>query len=126
MDRLLLPAGVTGRCQWQRGGRFRVAAELEAGVARPFIVNRPGLVPAAGAESDALTQIFPDMLPTFDGSGRRTSCPEALCTDGSSIAPLLLGKAKDTQRKWIMALGYGAAKLTKDGIRPSKTFFHPR
>ena len=42
--------------------------------------------------------------------------------DGVSIAPYLLGNAKDTERKWIMALGYGAAKLTKDGIRPTKNF----
>ena len=93
--------------------------ETEAGVCAPFIVNCPGLVPA-GVESEALTD-FSDMLPTFLelGGGK---VPEDFITDGTSIAPLILGKAKDTDRKWIMALGHGGAKLTKDGIRPRKDF----
>jgi arylsulfatase A-like enzyme len=93
--------------------------ETEAGVCAPFIVNCPGLVPA-GTETEALTD-FSDMLPTFLelGGGRN---PEDLIVDGTSIAPLILGKEKDTARKWIMALGYGAAKLTEDGIRPVNDF----
>jgi arylsulfatase A-like enzyme len=112
------PRGVIGK----RNGREVVGSkgtELEAGVCAPFIVNCPGLVPA-GVESDALTD-FSDILPTFVelGGGQ---LPEDFVTDGSSIAPYLMGKTKDTKRKWIMALGYGSAKLTKEGIRPSKTF----
>ena len=93
--------------------------ETEAGVCAPFIVNCPGLVPA-GVETEALTD-FSDMLPTFLelGGGK---VPEDFVTDGSSIAPLILGKAKDTGRKWIMALGHGGAKLTKDRVRPRKDF----
>ena len=93
--------------------------ETEAGVCAPFIVNCPGLVPV-GVESEALSD-FSDMLPTFLELGGGT-VPEDFITDGTSIAPLILGKAKDTGRKWIMALGYGGAKLTKDGVRPRKDF----
>ena len=112
------PRGVIGR----RNGREVVGSkgtEKEAGVCAPFIVNCPGLVPA-GVESDALTD-FSDMLPTFVELGGG-ELPKDLVVDGSSIAPYLLGKTKDTERKWIMALGYGSAKLTKDGIRPTKNF----
>ena len=93
--------------------------ETEAGVCAPFIVNCPGLVPA-GLETDALTD-FSDMLPTFLelGGGK---VPEDFITDGTSIAPLILGKAKDTDRKWMMALGHGGAKLTKEGVRGVKDF----
>jgi arylsulfatase A-like enzyme len=112
------PRGVIGR----RNGREVIGAkgtETEAGVCAPFIVNCPGLVPA-GVESYALTD-FSDMLPTFVELGGG-ELPKDLVVDGVSIAPYLLGNAKDTERKWIMALGYGAAKLTKDGIRPTKNF----
>jgi len=37
--------------------------------------------------------------------------------DGVSIAPLLLGKQKDSPREWIMALGHGPAKLDVEGVR---------
>lgn len=112
------PRGVIGK----RNGREVVGSkgtELEAGVCAPFIVNCPGLVPA-GVESDALTD-FSDMLPTFVELGGG-ELPEDLIVDGKSIAPLILGKEKDSPRDWIMALGYGAAKLTKDGIRPANRF----
>ena len=33
-----------------------------------------------------------------------------------SIAPLILGKAEDSSRKWIMALGHGSAKLDEKGV----------
>ncbi len=93
--------------------------ETEAGVCAPFIVNCPGLVPT-GVETDALTD-FSDMLPTFVelGGGK---IPDGLVVDGTSIAPLILGKEKDTGRKWIMALGHGGAKLDKDGVRGIKDF----
>ena len=112
------PRGVIGR----RNGREVVGSkgtEKEAGVCAPFIVNCPGSVPA-GVESDALTD-FSDILPTFVELGGG-ELPKDLVIDGSSIAPYLLGNIKDTERKWIMSLGYGAAKLTKDGIRPSHKF----
>ena len=94
-------------------------SESEPGICAPFIVNCPGLVPA-GTETDALTD-FSDMLPTFIelGGGQ---VPEDLIIDGRSIAPLILGKKQDTDRKWIMALGHGGGKLDKDGVRGVKNF----
>ena len=95
------------------------AQESEAGVCAPFIVNCPGLVPA-GVETEALTD-FTDMLPTFVELGGG-ELPEGLIIDGTSIAPLILGKEKDSKRKWIMALGFGRARLTEDGVRGAKVF----
>ncbi len=86
----------------------------EPGVCAPFIVNGPGLVPA-GVETNALTD-FTDLLPTFvDLAGG--SVPDDLEVDGVSLAPLILGKAGDAGREWIMALGYGPAKLDDKGVR---------
>jgi arylsulfatase A-like enzyme len=86
----------------------------EAGVCQPFIVSWPGQVPA-GMETDALTD-FTDLLPTFvDLAGGKL--PDELEIDGVSLAPLILGKAKDTGREWIMAMGHGPARLDEKGIR---------
>jgi arylsulfatase A-like enzyme len=95
------------------------AQECEAGVCEPFIVNCPGRVPA-GTETDALTD-FSDLLPTFVelGGGK---VPDDLTIDGVSIAPVILGKETDSSREWIMALGHGAAKLDKDGVRGQQDF----
>jgi arylsulfatase A-like enzyme len=94
-----------------QGGKSK---EKESGICAPFIVNCPGLVPA-GKVTDALTD-FSDLLPTFVelGGGK---VPEDLVVDGQSIAPLILGKEKDSKRKWIMALGFGKGKLDKEGVR---------
>ncbi|MCP4374602.1 MAG: sulfatase-like hydrolase/transferase [bacterium] len=88
--------------------------ETETGCCNPFIVNCPGLVPR-GAVTDALTD-FTDMLPTFAelGGGK---LPEKFPVDGKSIAKVMLGKAKDSSRQWIMALGHGAAKMDEKGVR---------
>jgi arylsulfatase A-like enzyme len=112
------PRGVIG----VRNGKKVVGAkstETEAGVCAPFIVNGPGLVPA-GIETDALTD-FSDMLPTFLelGGGQ---VPDDLIIDGVSIAPLILGKKQDSDRKWIMALGHGGATLDAKGVRPVNDF----
>lgn len=105
--------GLTGT----RNGRPVKGAKTqksEAGTCNPFIVNAPGLVPS-GIETDTLTD-FTDLLPTFvDLAGG--SIPADLELDGVSIAPVILGKAKDSGREWIMALGHGPAKLDEDGIR---------
>ncbi len=104
---------ITGSINSQavRGGKSQ---ELESGVCAPFIVNAPGLTPA-GVETDALTD-FTDMLPTFVelGGGRP---PEDMVIDGVSIAPLLLGVTKDSDREWIMAMGHGPARLDEKGVR---------
>ena len=112
------PRGVIGH----RNGKEIVGAkstETEAGVCAPFIVNCPGLVPA-GVETDALTD-FSDMLPTFVelGGGQ---VPDDLVVDGTSIAPLILGKQQDSDREWIMALGHGGATLDAKGVRGVKDF----
>ena len=93
--------------------------EQEAGVNAPFIVNCPGLVPS-GVETDALTD-FSDLLPTFVEIGGG-SVPDELTIDGVSIAPVIFGKQKDTDREWIMALGHGPAKLDELGVRGNMDF----
>lgn len=94
-----------------RGGK---AKKTENGVCAPFIVNCPGLVPQ-GIVTDALTD-FTDLLPTFAELGG-AEVPKDLKIDGVSIAPLLLGKTKDSHRQWIMALGHGEARLDEKGVR---------
>ena len=105
--------GITGTRNGMkiRGGK---AQKTENGVCAPYIVNCPGFVPK-GVVTGALTD-FSDLLPTFAELGE-APVPKDLPIDGISIAPLLLGKAKDSPRKWIMALGHGAARLDKDGVR---------
>jgi arylsulfatase A-like enzyme len=99
-----------------KGGKGK---ESENGVCEPFIVNCPGLVPA-GVETDALTD-FTDLLPTFvDLGGGRV--PDDLIIDGVSIAPVILGRAKDSSRDWIMALGHGPARLDEKGVRGQDDF----
>ncbi len=105
--------GVIGTVRGKRpsGGK---ASKYEGGVCEPFVVNCPGMVPA-GIETDALTD-FSDLLPTFAELGGAELIKDRTL-DGKSFAPLILGKAKDSPRAWIMALGHGAARLDKDGVR---------
>ena len=90
------------------------ASNYEGGVCEPFIVNCPGTVPA-GVETDALTD-FTDLLPTFAELGG-APLPKGVTLDGKSFAPLLLGKANDSPRDWILAMGHGAARLDAQGVR---------
>jgi arylsulfatase A-like enzyme len=90
------------------------ASDFEGGVCEPFIVNCPGLV-AEGAETDALTD-FSDLLPTFAELGG-AKLPQGRTLDGKSFAPLILGKADDSPRKWILAMGHGAARMDTKGVR---------
>ena len=99
-----------------RGGKASLG---EPGPCGPFIVNCPGLVPQ-GAVTDALTD-FTDLLPTFAELGG-AKVPEDAVVDGRSFARLILGKADDSPRKWIMALGHGAASLDAKGVRPKQDF----
>ena len=105
--------GITGRRDGHpvKGGK---AKKLESGVCAPFIVNGPSRVPA-GTVTEALTD-FTDLLPTF-AELASTSAPRDVEIDGVSIAPLLLGRARDSVRQWIMALGHGAARLDEHGVR---------
>lgn len=101
----------TVRGERPSGGK---ASKFEGGVCEPFIVNCPGRVPQ-GVETDALTD-FTDLLPTFAELGG-AELPSGVEIDGVSLAPLILGQAKDSPREWIMALGHGPAKLDEEGVR---------
>lgn len=107
------PGGFAGTLNGKkiRGGK---AKKTENGICAPFIANCPSLVPQ-GVVTDALTD-FTDLLPTFAELGG-AKIPKNLKIDGVSIAPLLLGKAKDSDRQWIMALGHGPARLDEKGVR---------
>ena len=110
--------GVSGHRNGRRvkGGKATLG---EPGVYEPFIVNCPGIVPQ-GVVTDALTD-FTDLFPTFvelAGAGM----PKDVVIDGKSFAPLILGKASDSPRDWIMAMGFGPAKLTADGVRPKRDY----
>ena len=110
--------GITGTLNGRpmRGGKGKA---IELDVCSPFIINCPGMVPQ-GLETTALTD-FSDLLPTFVELGGGEP-PKDLIIDGTSIAPLILGKSKDTERKWIMAMGSGTARLTPDGVRGQVNF----
>ncbi len=61
------------------------------------------------------------MLPTFaELAGARL--PEGVAIDGRSIAKLILGEKKDSSRQWIMAMGFGAAKLAEGRVAGVKQF----
>jgi len=95
------------------------ASKWEGGVCQPFIASCPGLVPA-GVTTDALTD-FSDLFPTFvELAGAKV--PEGVTLDGKSFAPLLLGKAKDSPRDWILSMGHGGAKLDAAGVRGQHDF----
>ncbi len=110
--------GVTARMNGRKvsGGKATLG---EPGVCAPFIVNGPGLVPA-GVKTDALTD-FTDLLPTF-AELAGAELPKDSAVDGQSIAKLILGKAKDSPRDWIMAMGFGPARLTARGVEPKVPF----
>ncbi len=109
--------GTAGKVQNKMNGRMvdgGKAKTTENGVNAPFIVNCPGLVPQAQT-SNALVD-FTDMLPTFaDLSGAK---PQAGFTyDGVSLKDVFLGKAKESNRKWILAMGSKAARMTDKGVQ---------
>ena len=110
--------GVTGTLNGRmvRGGK---ASLTENGPRQPFIVNCPGLVPS-GKTTDALTD-FTDLLPTFAELGGAT-VPADLVIDGHSLAPVILGKANDGPRDWILAMGFGPARLDAKGVRPRQIY----
>lgn len=117
--------GSTGSVIGTRNGvkvKGAKAKEVEAGVNAPYIANWPGTIPA-GIETDALTD-FSDLLPTFIELGGG-NLSEDLKLDGVSIAPLLTGKAQNSPREWICALGHGPAILDGKGVR-GKTAFATR
>jgi arylsulfatase A-like enzyme len=111
--------GITGHLAGRavRGGKGKIT---ENGCWEPFIVNCPGLVPA-DVVTDCLTD-FTDLLPTFCELGG-AEIPSDLEIDGHSIAKVLLGRADDGPRGWIMAMGGGVARLTDENrVVPDKTY----
>lgn len=86
----------------------------EPGLCVPFIINGPGRVPE-GVVTDALTDVT-DMLPTFaELAGGKLQT--GYVYDGQSIADHILGKADDTNRRWVLGMGgQNDAKLTDDGV----------
>lgn len=93
-----------------KGGKTKTT---ENGVNTPFIVSCPGAVPA-GVVSDALVD-FSDMHATFaDIAG---VVPENNYTyDGVSLKDVFSGKAKESERKWILAMGSKPGRLTEKGV----------
>ena len=110
--------GITARMHGRvvKGGKATLG---ENGVREPFIVNCPGLVPA-GVVTDALTD-FTDTLPSF-AELAGAELPPDIVIDGRSIAKLLLGKRNDSTRDWIMAMGFGQAKLLNGRVVPARRF----
>ncbi len=109
--------GSTGGIVGTRNGIEVKGAKMkmvEAGTCQPFIVYGPGLVPA-GVKTQALMD-FSDLLPTFVDLGGG-QVPKDLVVDGISIAPVILGQKKESGRDWIMAMGYGNARLDEQGVR---------
>jgi arylsulfatase A-like enzyme len=100
---------------WTTDNGPRKGQTVEAGVCQPFVANGPGIVPTK-FETDALVDIT-DMLPTFAELGG-AKLPADQTLDGKSFAPLLLGKAKDSDRQWIAALGGGACLRERSSGAP--------
>lgn len=93
-----------------KGGKTKTT---ENGVNAPFIVSCPGLVPA-GTVSEALVD-FSDMHATFaDFAG--VVPDKHYVYDGVSLKDVFAGKAKESARKWIFAMGSKAGRLTDKGV----------
>jgi len=86
----------------------------EAGTALPFIAFGPGHVPE-GVETDALVD-FTDLAPTLLelAGAERPEQP----IDGRSFAPLLMGRADDAPRTWILSMGGGPATYRDGRVVP--------
>jgi arylsulfatase A-like enzyme len=99
-----------------KGGKGKLT---ENGIQAPFIVGCPGLVPQ-GVVTDALLD-FTDLFPTFADLGG-APLPEGIQLDGRSAADYILGRATDTSREWILAMGGGVAKYTEQGVVPAAAY----
>jgi len=105
--------GITGMRDGRkvRGGKMLTT---ETGVNSPFIVNGPGLV-KSGVVSDALID-FTDILPTF-AELAQAQIPSSYKLDGQSFAPMLLGKERDSDRDYILAMGgRNEAQVSEVGV----------
>jgi arylsulfatase A-like enzyme len=104
---------ITGRLKGREvtGGK---AKTTENGICVPFIVNCPGLVPQ-GKVTDALGDLT-DIFPTFVEIGGG-EMPDHYTFDGVSLADVMLGRAEDSPREWILAMGgQNNAALSEKGV----------
>ncbi len=110
--------GITGQ-RLGRDVRGAKAEMTEAGTAVPFIVNGPGRVPV-GVVTPALID-FTDILPTF-AELAATTPDERFVVDGRSFAPLILGKADDSPREWILSMGGHRASFRDNRVVPAQDY----
>ena len=109
--------GITGRMDGReiKGGKAKLT---ENGPRQPFLVAGPGIAP--GSRTDALTD-FSDLLPTFvELAG--AELPKGVKIDGHSLVDVLHGKDRAGPREWMLAMGYGPARLDEKGVRPVQDF----
>ncbi|MEN8127270.1 MAG: sulfatase-like hydrolase/transferase [Planctomycetota bacterium] len=96
-------------------GRVGKGKTIESGVCVPLIVNGPGIV-LKGIETDALVDVT-DFLPTL-AELADADLPQQYTYDGRSFAKLLLGKATDSPREWILSMGGQPCMYPKRGNGP--------
>ena len=116
------PGGMTGILNGREieGGKGQTS---EPGICAPFIVSFPSRL-AGGITSDALID-FTDLLPTF-AEIAGVDLPANHIYDGKSFAPLILGREKDSGRKWILSMGgHNNARLTENGVE-NQYYFRDR
>jgi len=109
--------GITGAMNGRtvQGGKAKLT---ENGPRQPFLVTGPGVKP--GSVTDALTD-FSDLLPTFvELAG--AEIPKDLVVDGHSLVDVLHGNDPEGPREWMLAMGYGPARLDEQGVRPVQDF----
>ncbi|MCA9061412.1 MAG: sulfatase-like hydrolase/transferase [Planctomycetaceae bacterium] len=115
--------GTAGGITGHRNGRAvagQKSNSVEPGVCMPMIVSAPGLVPQ-GIRTDALADLT-DLLPTF-AELAGTQPQSGFVYDGTSFAQLLTGRAQDSGRSWIMAMGgKNEARLTDKGVENRYVF----
>jgi arylsulfatase A-like enzyme len=118
--------GVTGTLNGREinGGKSKTT---EAGVCLPFIVSWPGTI-ETNQTSDALID-FSDIFPTcldlagVKVDGKWISNDHTYTIDGRSFKPVLMDKAEDTSRDWILSMGGGNnARLTENGVENQFVF----
>ncbi len=116
--------GTTGRITGTRFGqpvRGAKAQMSQAGVCIPFIVSRPGTVPA-GAVSEAIAD-FTDLLPTFAAlAGVELDREAEPIIDGHSIAAVLHGERESSSREWILSMGGRPARFRDGRVVPAQNF----
>jgi arylsulfatase A-like enzyme len=95
------------------------AKTIEAGINVPAVISAPGLT--KGTRLNSLIDVT-DFFPTFvELAGGEL--PGNFTFDGVSFASLLTGKAKDSNRQWIMAMGgQNRAKVSSKGVENEYIF----